>query len=314
MDAAYSPLVSITIPSFNQGRYIKETVDSILSQDYPNLEVLIMDGGSKDETLKVLEAYAGDPRVRVRSEPDKGQCDAINKGFAASRGEILAWLGSDDTYLPGALGRQVRYLMDHPEADVVYGDAVYTRSDGERCGTYHGRPFSPAELCRLCFIPQPSLFMRRAVYERSGPLDVTVRYALDYEYWLRSMIHSSFAYNPGFVATYRLHSDSKTVSGETNFNPEIERFVLRALDDPRAPETLKRHRKDLLADLYLGLGNGSLRSGDKRGAMRYLRLSLRHRLARPRLAWFLVYLALGTETTNSLAQKWARVRSKARPA
>lgn len=311
MQANDTPLVSVIIPSYNQGKFIKETVESILGQDYPNLEVLIMDGASKDDTLKVLEAFAGDDRVKVRSEKDRGQCDAINKGFAAAKGDILAWLGSDDTYLPGALVKQVEYLRAHPEVDAVYGDAIYTKADGTRCGTYYSRHFSHAELCRLCFIPQPSLFMRRQVYERSGPLDIGIHFALDYEYWLRSMFHSRFAYNPGFVATYRLHGDSKTVSGVTDFNPDIEKIVLRALNDEKAPESFRKDRKKLLADLYLGLGTSCLRGGDRRTALSQLRKAMGYSPVRPRLFWFLSYFILGIGVTTSLAQVWTRMRSSA---
>ncbi|MEO7425753.1 MAG: glycosyltransferase family 2 protein [Fibrobacteria bacterium] len=304
------PLVSITVPSYNQGRFIKETMDSILSQDYASIEILVMDGGSKDDTLEVLGRYAGDSRIKVKSERDKGQADAINKGFAESKGDIIAWLNSDDTYLPGVLAKQVGFLLANPEIDLVYGDAVYTKVDGTRCGTYFARPFSHSELCRLCFIPQPSVFMRRQVYERNGPLDLSLHFALDYEYWLRAMFHSRFAYNPGFVATYRLHEESKTVGGATNFNPEVERAVVRALNDQAAPDALKKDRENLLADLYLGLGNSCLRAANRKDAKANLRKSISHRTFRPRLFWFISYYLLGVPATNALAQQWTRWRSR----
>lgn len=304
------PLVSVIVPSYNQGHFIQETIDSILNQNYPRIEILVMDGGSKDDTLKVLEKYAGNSRIQCKSEKDRGQADAINKGFAAAQGDILAWLNSDDTYLPDALVRQVQFLRENPAIDVVYGDAVYTKADGARCGTYYAREFSPSELCRLCFIPQPSVFMRRQVYERSGPLDLKLHFALDYEYWLRAIFHSSFAYNRGFVATYRLHGDSKTVSGITDFNPEVEKIVLKALNTERAPSDLVKNRENLLADLYLNLGSSCARAGDRGAALVQLRKSLTYRIFRPRLFWFASFFLVGEKTTTLLAQNWTRWRSK----
>lgn len=308
-ESSETPLVSIIVPSYNQGKYIKETLDSILTQDYPNLEVLVMDGGSKDETLEVLKTYARDARVAWKSERDKGQAEAINKGFAEAKGEILAWLGSDDTYLPGALKRQVGYLTAHPETDVVYGDAIYTRPDGSRCGTYYSRPFSPSDLCRLCFIPQPSLFMRRQVYARSGGLDLSLHFALDYEYWLRAMMHSRFAYQRGFVATYRLHEDSKTVGSVTRFNPEIEKIVVRALEQKDGPPELARDRDAILADLYLELGSACLRGRDRKGALGHWRRSVSHRWLRPRQFWFWSNFSLGVPATAALAERWTSWKS-----
>src|SRR5438128_2723095 len=118
------PLVSIVTPSFNQGIYIRATIESVLSQDYPNLEYWVIDAGSEDETLNVLKLYNNDPRFHWISEPDNGQSDAINKGWSRCNGEILAWLGSDDLYCPGTITSQVNYLRSHPSVDAVYSDAI----------------------------------------------------------------------------------------------------------------------------------------------------------------------------------------------
>ena len=123
------PLVSIVTPSYNHGRYIEETIQSVLNQDYPNLEYLVIDGGSSDNTVEILKKYEG--RLTWISEKDRGQADAINKGFRMANGEILAWLNSDDTYLPGAVQHSVRYLEAHSEVAMLYGEGYHIDAEGE---------------------------------------------------------------------------------------------------------------------------------------------------------------------------------------
>src|SRR5262249_45140624 len=131
---SYTPLVSIVTPSFNQGRFIRETIESVLLQDYPNLEYMVIDGGSTDETVSILERYRD--RFFWVSEPDRGQAHAINKGWKRAKGDILAWLNSDDMYLPGAISNAARYLVDHPEIGLVYGDGYHVAEDGRMLSLY----------------------------------------------------------------------------------------------------------------------------------------------------------------------------------
>src|SRR5260221_5302272 len=125
----YSRLVSIVTPSYNQGKFIRETIESVLTQDYANIEYWVIDGGSTDETLGILQQYENDPRFHWISEPDKGQSDAINKGWSRCQGDVLAWLCSDDLYCPGAIRTQVDYLLSHPDVDAVYGDVLFVDVD-----------------------------------------------------------------------------------------------------------------------------------------------------------------------------------------
>src|SRR5687767_8454812 len=121
-----NPLVSIITPSFNQGAFIAETIESVLGQDYPHLEYIIIDGGSNDNTLEVIRRY-DDPRLTWISGPDRGMTHALNKGFRRSNGQIMGWLNSDDVFLgKSVVSETVAYLQAHPEADLVYGDAIYT--------------------------------------------------------------------------------------------------------------------------------------------------------------------------------------------
>jgi glycosyltransferase involved in cell wall biosynthesis len=255
------PLVSIITPSFNQAQFLEATLRSVLDQAYPRLEYLVIDGASTDDSVAILQRYA-DRLTYWTSEKDNGQSDAINKGFARATGDIIAWLNSDDTYLPGALQAQVGYLCAHSDVDVVYGDCVYTDANGQPLQTAYGRPFSHIELLRFTIPYQPTLFMRRTAIERAGWLDATYHYAMDSEYWLR--LHATgarFAYHPQRVATYRLHGASKTVSGIQRMHADWERLI-----DRYAPPTEKAA---LLADARLQTAMRLVEQGQWPASWRY---------------------------------------------
>src|SRR5512138_1788368 len=137
-DSTRLPLVSIITPSFNQAAFLETTIRSVLDQDYPSLEYFIVDGGSKDGSLEIIQRYAHRLAGWV-SEPDRGQTDAINKGFGMAHGEILAWLNSDDVYQPGAVAEAATFLQQNPEVGLVYGDATYIDENGRTIGHFPAR-------------------------------------------------------------------------------------------------------------------------------------------------------------------------------
>ena len=208
-DSKQVPQVSIVTPSLNMGRFLEETIRSVLEQDYPSLDYLVMDGGSSDSTLNLLRRYDG--RLRYISAPDRGQADAVNCGFALTSGSIFAFLNADDTYLPGALAAVVQAFQDHPEAGVIYGDAWHVNEDGRRLSRYPVEPFDARNLARRCFICQPAAFFRREVFAACGMLDSSLRFSFDYDLWIRIARHYPMVKLDRFLAASRLHSASKTV-------------------------------------------------------------------------------------------------------
>jgi Glycosyl transferase family 2 len=219
------PLVSIVTPSYNQGHYIEETIQSVLNQDYPNLEYLVVDGGSSDNTVEILKKYEG--CLTWISEKDQGQADAINKGFQMAKGAIVAWLNSDDTYLPGAVQTSVRYLEAHPEVGILYGEGYHIDADGEIIERYYTEPFDYQRLSEICFICQPTVFLRTEVIRTVGPLDITLDYCMDYEYWMRIAKRFRIGYLEKYLANSRLHLDTKTLSKRVEVHQETLQVVKR---------------------------------------------------------------------------------------
>ena len=165
--APQKPLVSIVIPSYNQARYLGATLRSVLEQDYSSMEVIVIDGGSTDGSVEIIQRYA-DRLAYWASESDRGQVDAINKGLQRASGEIVAWLNSDDLYLPGAVSDAVAVLTAHPDAGMVYGDGLLIDSENRLLDRHHYPPLTALDL--LCFnvLLQPATFMRRSALEEAG--------------------------------------------------------------------------------------------------------------------------------------------------
>lgn len=209
MQPSNGPLVSVVTPSYNMAAFLRATIESVLSQDYPRVEYIVVDGGSPDGTLELLQQYEG--RLQYTSSPDEGPADAIHRGFMRAHGDILAWLNADDTYEKGAISSAVRYLMAHPEVDVVYGEGYWIDEAGTRIGSYPTMPFTERALSEDCFICQPATFMRASAY-RTCSLDARLSLSFDYDLWIRMAAQrSQFAYLPQHLANSRMHSSCKTL-------------------------------------------------------------------------------------------------------
>lgn len=208
------PLVSIVTPSLNQGRFIDDAIRSVAGQDYPNIEHIVVDGGSTDPTIDVLRSHS---HLHWISEPDRGQADAINKGFRMARGAIFGWLNADDLYLPGAVTAAVDALRDSGAA-LVHGSWRQIEKDGT---TIRDVPAVPFDLRRQLEdanrVAQPGSFFTRDAYEAVGGVDERYRYALDYELWLKLGKRFPVTHVDRVLAAYRYHGTSKTVAEPKGF-------------------------------------------------------------------------------------------------
>ena len=212
-----APLVTVITPSLNQGRFIEETIQSVIGQEYRPLEHLVLDGGSSDETPAILERHRGSIEFSIGS--DGGQADAINRGFERARGEIVAWLNADDLYAPGAIGRAVAELARRPRCAMVYGTGRFIDSDGFDLGPYPTA--SPERLRSGCVVCQPAAFMRRDAVVAVGLLDPALRYCMDYDLWLRLAARFELAHVADDLARYRLHATAKSVRERLAFMREV---------------------------------------------------------------------------------------------
>jgi glycosyltransferase involved in cell wall biosynthesis len=202
--------ISVITPSYNQGRFIEQTIRSVLQQQNADVEHIVMDGGSTDSTKDILAQF---PKLRWVSERDRGQSDAINKGFRAATGGVLAWLNSDDWYEPDVLAEVARYFEDHPECMILYGDIAFADMEGRRFLTYTGDRLN-LESMMACpdLVRQPSTFWRKEVVELIGGVDETLHIVMDFDFFLRAGLRWEFHYMPRIISNYRCYEENKSLS------------------------------------------------------------------------------------------------------
>ena len=212
--------VSIITPSFQQGKFIGRTLKSVVIQTGEVFEHVIFDGGSTDNTVKILKQFKSS--VKWFSKKDKGQSDAVNQGIRATKGEIIGWLNSDDIYYPKTVERVKNYFTENPEIDVVYGMADHIDIKDNTIESYPTEPWNLERLKETCFICQPALFFRRRLVEKHGYLDESLKYCMDYQYWLRfGMAGVRFGYLREKLAGSRLYAANKTIGARVKVHREI---------------------------------------------------------------------------------------------
>jgi glycosyltransferase involved in cell wall biosynthesis len=245
------PLVSIVTPSYNQGRFIRETIDSILTQDYPNLEYWVIDGGSSDETVSILKEYEHDPRFHYVSEPDKGQSDALNKGLVRCRGEIFAWLNSDDVYCPNILRAVVTAWQTQERPALIYGLGRFIDQESNDLGYCSGQAPNMTLEKLLMFgkyhMAQPAIFFPKDQVLEAGGMDLSLHYTMDYDLLLKLAEKMDILHVPQDIALYRLHSDSKTVLTGSRFADDLLIVMDRAVQRGILPEKEAKSRVHLFA-------------------------------------------------------------------
>jgi len=208
------PLVSIIVPSMNQGEFLEECLSSILDQDYPNIEVILIDGGSTDNTLDVIHLYSDRLSYWV-SEPDRGQSHAINKGFKVACGDIVAWLNSDDVYFPRAVSKAVQQFQANPNLALFYGHCVYINEHGDFLRYFSEvEPWNKNRLLNFSdYIMQPTTFFSRAKLFHVGLLDETLHYGMDWDLWCKLALSGEVHYEQSIIAANREYGTTKTNSG-----------------------------------------------------------------------------------------------------
>lgn len=225
------PSVSIVTPAYNAMPYLKATIESIRSQEYPDLEHIVMDGGSKDGTCELLRQY---PEINWVSEKDRGQSHALNKGFELAKGDIIGWLNADDIYEPDAILTAVEYLEQHPEVDLVCSDLKIIDEDGQYVGVTYSTDFRVEDLLFENKIKQPTVFMRRQVIDRLKGVDEQYHYVMDREFWLRvGMSGFKMHYLEGKIfASFRLCKGTKSFEGTPKFRDEWFAVLQKVKADP----------------------------------------------------------------------------------
>lgn len=260
MDNLTRPVVSIIIPSFNQGKYIRETIESCLNQDYRPLEVLVLDGASTDETVAVLKSFSA-PELRWWSEPDKGVVEAVNKGLKQARGDILSIQSSDDVFLAGAITAAVKELSESPAAGLVYGDVQHIDSHSSLIGAdVQGPPDLGEYLGRQMYIPQPGTCFTRSALDAVGDWRAAHSYAADADFWMRIAVQMPVVKMNRLVAQYRYHPEQRDTqcariardwAGAVNDLVAGGRLSSRQRRQARMGIYLARHRYAPAADWWL---------------------------------------------------------------
>ena len=223
------PLVSIIVPSFNQGRFIRATIDSILSQDYRPLRIHVLDGGSTDETVNVLKSFGSAPELDWVSEPDRGVVDAVNKGFAKVRGHIVGIQSSDDTYRQGAIARVVGEFCRRADLGMVYGDTVKIDAEGHEISKNRIGPWSLENMLLFrTWIPQPSCFIRRELLQACGGWDERIPYAPDTDLWMRIAFRTNVSKIDEYLSERRIHDAQRDTQAA-----KISRDYCKMIDQSR---------------------------------------------------------------------------------
>jgi glycosyltransferase involved in cell wall biosynthesis len=260
-DGSPWPKVSIVTPSYNQGHFIEETIRSVLLQGYPNLEYIIIDGGSTDDTVDIIRKYEPWLSYWV-SEPDDGQADAINKGWQRSTGEIIGWINSDDILMPGAINAVTKILLENPEVDLVYGDNVYLDEYSVQSVILRGEAIEYKKMLRTLHVPmpQPGCLMKRKTLDKVGYLNAKWRVLLDRDYFVRIGLVGKTYYYPSVLAGFRLHGSSKTISERKSWVNELPEMYREFFIRDDLPSEIKKLKRETISSAYFAAAQFAIKT------------------------------------------------------
>jgi len=262
------PTLTVVTPAYNQADFLRDTIESVLAQDYPNIEHVVLDDGSTDATPEILKEYTG--KIIWESQKNMGQTPTINKGWAMTKGEIITWLNSDDTfYDSSSVGTGINYLLEHPETGIVFGDSMFTEADGTEIE--RTRPvidWTYLKFIKNCenLISQPSAFIRREIIEKVGELDPKFYYFMDWDFWMRAGIYFKIEHTDAILSTYRLHADSKTVAQAKKAAPELEYMYKKYFARDDLPAAIRAVEKEAMMNMCFTTGNYYLDGNDPKAA------------------------------------------------
>jgi glycosyltransferase involved in cell wall biosynthesis len=248
-DDRSNPLVSIVTPSYNQAEFLEDTILSVKGQNYSAIEYLIVDGGSTDGSVDIIKKYRSDLAWWV-SEPDEGQASAINKGMSMANGEIVAWLNSDDFYLPGAVDQAVEAFQENPDVGMIFGNAVTIDSQGCPIKELVFPDWQLEDLLAFRIICQPAVFMLRTLYEQVGGLDPNYHFMLDHHLWIRIASKMPIKHSTALWAAARHHPGAKNVSQATSFGRESLEILEWIADQPELAAIVDQNQHQVLAGAY----------------------------------------------------------------
>lgn len=269
------PLVSVVIPIFNHEKYVAHAIDSVLNQNYPSIELIVLDDGSTDGSLNVLRNHRG--HFRRVTHSNCGQAATLNKGFQMARGEIMAYLSADDSLLQSSVATAVSALVAHRDAALVYCDFNLVDSDSRCIRRIRTPEFNYFDMVvkGVC-APGPGAFFRRSMYLAAGPWDTTLRQIPDYEFWLRLGLEGKFLRLPHVLAEFRVHEDSQSFRvGDENCADEPVRVLRSYFGSGRAPSEITKARGRALSNAHILSARLHIRSGRYRAGIAHIGIALR---------------------------------------